>query len=94
MEKQVYVLMRRQYRWTPQGSLMTPCANPILGIWADCDAANKFAAHLVATELTQMPEGVSLKVERHPKQGRDRHFIMLDNKPYSVYDILQYEVRL
>ena len=94
MNKQVFVLMRRTYRWTKRGNLMNPSASPVFGVWEDRTKADAYARALAAEELKKLPEGYTIKTELCPDFGFERIFIMLDNRPYCVYDILQYEVRL
>lgn len=93
MENQVFVLMRRTYRWTNRGNLMNPSTDPVLGVWATREKADAHARALIAQELEDMPQECTTKTEERPALGCERIFIMLDNRPYCVYDILQYEVR-
>lgn len=92
MNNQVFVLMRRTYRWTNRGNLMNPSTDPVLGVWATRAEADAHAHTLAADELKQLPENCTIKIERRPLLAIERIFIMLDNRPYCVYDILQYEV--
>ena len=73
---------------------MNPSADPVIGVWENQTGARRHAEALAVEELEKLPKECEVKFELHPDLGSERIFIMLDNRPYCVYDILQYEVRL
>lgn len=93
MEKQIYLLMRRTYRWINSENFIVPSADPVIGVFDNLLRADTHAHVLIAEELEKLPKECEVKTELRHEYGWERFFIMLDNRPFIVYDILQKEVR-